>query len=270
MINFLMICVGILFFYGCSKNPEEGKKLQQSALNAEAVRYGNSRIAMEAIGRAAQNNKYLFLFFYNKDDETCKKMAYVIENAKSNLLSRADFYSVDVADSGEAEVIKKYNVSLANLPLTIAIAPNGAITAGFPKVVTEEELKNAFVSQGTEKVIKVVQEGKLALVCFQNKNTKNRKQALIAAEGLAKDKQFNGAVEIIELDPKDEKEKSLVETCQVKSSNTATIVFLIPPGRIIGKFDSERISKDALMTTLVRSISSCGSSGSSCSPKGCR
>ena len=52
-------------------------------------------------------------------------------------------------------------MSRAPMPLVLAIAPNGAITGGFPTRFEEEQLLGAFATPGTQKVIKSLQEGKL-------------------------------------------------------------------------------------------------------------
>ena len=49
----------------------------------------------------------------------------------------------------------KFGVSRAPMPLVLALAPNGAITKGFPIKFDEKQLREGFVSPCTAKCLKV-------------------------------------------------------------------------------------------------------------------
>ena len=51
------------------------------------------------------------------------------------------------------------------MPLVLAVAPNGAITGGFPLKLTEQDVAGAFVSPGTAGCLKAMQARKLVLLC---------------------------------------------------------------------------------------------------------
>src|ERR1035437_9177724 len=99
-------------------------------------------------------------------------------------------------------------------------------------------MSGVFVSDGMASVLKVLQSGKLAAVCIQNSKTKHNKESLAAAQGLNNQAQFRGAVEIVKIDPSDRSEAKLIQTCKVDaSSDSAQIVIIAPPGKVMGKFD---------------------------------
>ncbi len=75
---------------------------------------------------------------------------------------------MNIAETSEKAIVDKFDLERAPMPLVLAIAPNGAITGGFPTKFEEQQLLDAFATPGTEKLIKSLQNGKLVFVCVQN------------------------------------------------------------------------------------------------------
>jgi hypothetical protein len=147
------------------------------------------------------------------------------------------------------------------MPLLLVFAPNGVVTGGFPKQVTDEQLKSSFPSGLILNILKIIQEGRLALVMLQNNGTKFNKESTKAAEEFAKTKGIAGAVDTIYADPDDAASKDLMIQSKITGSiSEATIVMIVPPGKIGGVYTG-KTSKDKLLTGL----KSC--SGGSCCPK---
>ncbi len=89
--------------------------------------------AKTAIAKAAEADKYLFAFFWKTDDESTAAMRKVFEEAMADLADRADAVAVNVTDAGEKRSSRSTDWSGRPMPLVLAIAPNGAITGGFPR-----------------------------------------------------------------------------------------------------------------------------------------
>ena len=224
--------------------------------------------AEAAISAAAKQNRYVFVTFYRNNDDASKKMQTAMKSAQGKLSHRANFVSIDVEDPVQQEVVSRYGADRSPIPLTLAIAPNGAVTAGFPNEIKKGDFSNVFVSDGMATVLKVLQGQKLAAVCVQGSRTKNNKSSLATAEELKADPQLGGAVEIVKIDPSDRSEAKFMKMCQVDvHSAHAQLLVLAPPGRVVGKFDGTA-TKDDIMTTLKSSLGG-GCGGGSCAPSGC-
>lgn len=222
-----------------------------------------------AISAAAKQNRYVFVTFYRKDDAASKKMQSAMKPVQAKLSHRANFVSVDVDDPVQQKVVSRYGADRSPVPLTLVIAPNGAVTAGYPKEIKKTEFSDAFVSNGMASVLKVLQGQKLAAVCVQGSRTKNNKKSLATAEELKAAPELGGSVEIIKIDPSDRTESKFMKMCQVDTRSTdAQLLVLAPPGKLVGKFASAD-TMDTIMTTLKSALGGGGCGGGSCGPSGC-
>ena len=230
----------------------------------------SNNASLAAIESAAKADKYLFVFFYDKHDEPTQKMKEIFESAMKKVPQKALSIRVDKTDPAEKGIVTKFNVSRAPMPLVLVIAPNGAITQGFPKTITEEQLLGAFVSPGEAQCLKALQDNKLVLLCIQNEKTKSNGPAMKGAQDFKSDPQFSKFTEIIKLSPTTVGEEAFLKKLQVNSNPAEAItVFLAPPGSMLGTFKGAT-DKEVLKKTLMAAMknSSCGpSSGSGCCPK---
>lgn len=225
--------------------------------------------AADAIRAAAKANRYVFVTFYKSNDSASKGMLADVRSIQGKLANRAAFVSVDAGDKANREVVSRYGADRSPIPLTIVVAPNGAITAGYPREIKKTSFSDVFVSDGTAAVLKVMQNRKIAAVCLESSRTKYNKQCSSTARGVKSDTRLGGAVEIVTIDPADRSESKLLKQWGVSgSSDNAQLVVIAPPGRVVGKFDGA-VPKGAVMTSLMKSLGgACG--GGSCGPGGCK
>ncbi len=229
---------------------------------------GSAEDAMAAVRQAADAGKYLFAFFWKEDDQQTQAMRQVFNQATSQVEERADAVSVQVTDPAQKAIVDEYGLDRAPMPLVLALAPNGAITGGFPAEFSGEDLLGAFASPCTEKCMKLLQEGKLVLLCVQGAKTQGNDEALKGARDFQGDGRFSAATEIIMLDPNDAAEKSFLADLQITAATEqAVTVFLVPPGSPIAMFEGP-VSKELLVEALEKAGSSC-CPGGSCGPGGC-
>lgn len=206
--------------------------------------------AKEAIEKARKDNKYLFLIFYNTKDNFYHAMkkeldAYKTKNAK-------DLYLHDVLMTNEkdAEIIYKYRVRGAPLPLLLVIAPNGAVTGGFPQKASAEQLDRCFPSNLVLRMIKSIQDGRKVLILLKNNKTKNAAEMVKNANAALKDPMMNGTADLFIEDPTNPKNADFLAQCNLSQNMTeTTIVAIVPPGRISGIFTGTT-SKETLVAAL--------------------
>ena len=228
---------------------------------------GGSGKSIAAIKQAADAGKYLFVFFSKTEDDQTLAMRKVFDKAMEKVADRAQWVAVNTTDPTEEAIVDRFGLSRAPMPLVLAMAPNGAITGGFPTKFEEKQLLDAFSTPGTEKVMKSLQDGKLVFVCVQNDKTKSNDAALQGVRDFKSDARFASATEIVTLDPTDKKEAGFLADLKVSPDIAeATTVFVAPPGTALGKFEGAT-NKDAFVEVLSKANTGCGPSG--CGPSGC-
>ncbi len=249
-----------------SNNPTDAGPL--ILVNSSDISLGKG---ITALYKAEDDDRYLFAFFYKDDDENTAVMQEVFNEAMTEVSERAYSVAIDINDPNEAEIIAKYGAASAPMPLVLVIAPNGAITGGFPRKFETKQLVDAFVSKGTEKCLKALQERKLVFLCVQNSKTKSNGPAMRGVNDFKSDARFAQGTEIVSLDPSDKSEAKFLENLQIDpKTKVAITAFLAPPGNTIAKINGAT-DKDKLVATLMSAMSGgCGPSGASgCGPSGC-
>lgn len=244
-----------------------GIAAENSAIPATGVAPANNT-GSAAMRRAAESKQYLFAFFYEKDDETTRAARKTFDTTIQKVAATSLTVAVDRSAPAEKDMVQKFGVDRAPMPLILAIAPNGAVTGGFKAAdASEERLRDAVVSPGMQQCLKALQERRLVLLCLQNGTTTDNDAAMKGVNEFKADARFAEATEIVKLDPSDTKESKLL--AQVKAdpkAKVASTAFLAPPGVVVAKIDGPT-SKDSLVASLTKAMASCGPSG--CGPSGC-
>lgn len=241
-------------------DPEPG------AAGGAAVEPAHEGTGVAAMEKAAKAKKYLFALFRNEENDQTAAMREVVKEAMKKLAARADSVEIDVTAASEKAIVDRFHLQYAPMPLLLAIAPNGVVTAGFTTTIEEQDLLEAFATPATEKCLKAFQDRKLAFLCIQNSKTKFSKEAMQGVREFARDERFAEDTEIIVIDPADAAEADLLKDLQIDpKTEEAITVFFMPPGKRIGEFRGAT-EVDELVATLVAAMSGCGCA---CGPGGC-
>ncbi len=240
-----------------------------SGLAAESSQSPSSSSAGKgsaAMQQAAGANKYLFAFFYEKDDEATRSARKTFNEGLQKITPAPESVSVDRTAPEESELVTKFGVARAPMPMVLAIAPNGAVTGGFKASdVTEERLRDAVASPCMQQCLKALQERKLVFVCLQNGITKGNDAAMKGVNEFKADPQYGATTEIVRVDPTDTKEAKLL--AQLKAdpkAKTANTAFLAPPGMVVANVEGAT-SKAGFDAALKKAIAACAP-GSGCCP----
>jgi SAM-dependent methyltransferase len=221
-----------------------------------------------AMRRAADAKQYLFAFIYEQNDEATRAARKTFEAAVGKITPAPKSVAVDRSDPTEKEMVEQFKLEAAPMPLVLAIAPNGAVTAGIKGAdLTEARLLDAVASPGMQQCLKALQERKLTFICLQNANTKANDAAMKGVNDFKADPQFAEGTELVKVDPSDPKEAKLL--AQLKAdpkTKTASTTLLAPPGMIVTQVDGAT-SKSALEASLKKAMAACSGASGCCSPK---
>ena len=238
-------------------------RASQTPAGVEDQPVGKGAAAME---RAAQANKYLFVFFYKDQGEQTRTMRKAFDAAMAEMADRAESITVYAAEPREKQIVDRLEVGRAPMPLVLAVAPNGAITRSYLTELDEQQLAEAFVSPCTARSLKALQQRKLVFVCVQSASTKLNDAAMQGVRAFQVDARYGQATEIVTLDPSDAAEAKFLSQLQVDpQTEEAVTVLLAPPGRPVATFRGAT-DKKTLVATVQKSVSGCGTG---CGPKGC-
>ena len=222
-----------------------------------------------AINRAAAARKYVFIFFWREKNPQTDKAWSVFQPAAARLADSAEVVSIQITSPAEKQVVDKYGVSRAPMPLVLAVAPCGAITKAFTKAFDKNQLRAAFVSPCTQLCLKALQNRKLVLVCVVDQaNPQNQVTIPKGVKDFKADRKFGPTTEIVLVNARDQREATFLRDFQVDPrAQKPVVVFLAPPGSLIGRFGGT-VTKQQIVAKLV-SAQSNPCAGGKCGPGGC-
>ena len=211
-----------------------------------------------ALEKAAKNNKYLFIFFWEEKNEQTNSMWGVFQAAMKKFADRAEAVQLNVADAAEKPIVDKFNVRGAPMPLVLAVAPNGAATHAFTESFDEAQLQQAFVTPCQAKCIKIIQDRGSILLCVQNGKTQFSKEAMQGVEAFKADPQYTKGTAIVVLNPADKAEVKFLKALQVDPQTATAVTLLVtPPGAPIARFEGA-VTKDEIEAKVKAAQSGCG------------
>ena len=217
-----------------------------------------SGLGVAAMDQAARDGKYFFAFFFKEESDQTFSMRAVFESAMGQVNEKADSIQIDVNNQDERAIVAKFGADRAPLPLVLAVAPNGAVTGGFPTKFEENDLVEAIASPCTQECMKHLQDGKLVFICVQNGQTGAREAALQGVRDFQSDPSFAQMTELVQVDPADASEATFLSDLQISpETKEAVTVFLAPPGVPLAMFEGAT-TKEKLAATLNEAASNCG------------
>ncbi len=225
---------------------------------------------MAALKHAAAADKYLFVFFHKGDDQQTQAMRQVFDAVAAKISEKAECIVIDTKDASERGIVTKFDAKRSPMPLVMTIAPNGAITGGFPLKFTEELLMGAFVSPSTAGCLKALQDGKMVLLCVQNSETEFAPEALQAARAVNADPKYAKSTAIVIVDPADKAEAKAMQRLKIGAdADEAITILMAPPGTIISRIQGAATKKSlmaAVQSALDKAKKPC-CPGGKCEPK---
>lgn len=218
---------------------------------------------METLQRAVNEGKYLYLFIYNDDSSNSVRLQSLFNQTLQKLGDRVRSASIKLTDPSERDIIEKFDLKRAPMPLALIIASNGAVMGGFPSSFTEEQLMGSLASLGAANCLKALQDRKLVFLCLQNGHTTDNEAVLKGIGDFKRDARFTNASEVLMMDPSDKEEQQFLRQLGVNiHPSKATTVMIVPPGDVVGQYQGA-VAKERLVSDLTKATSN------SCCPGGC-
>ncbi|MCE5317632.1 MAG: hypothetical protein LLG04_09805 [Parachlamydia sp.] len=219
-----------------------------------------------AIQNAARANKHLYIFFYKDQNDKTQRFQSIFDRAIQKMGDQARSLKVKTTDPSAKPLIDRFNLKRSPMPFVIVLAPNGAITVGFPSF-TEDQLKDSLTSPGAASCLKALQDRKLVLICLQNSRTAHNEEAMKGVNEFKADPKFGEATVIVKIDPSNAEEaKFLHQLALDTNSSQAVTVLISPPAQVVATYQGPT-TKATLVSDLQKANSECCPGG--CCPGGC-
>ena len=264
MLQKTWISLLVVFLVGYLVPVSEGATQAPQAARVPQAAAGRGLAAMD---RAAKAHRHLFILFYRQNDAQTQRLTAVFNNAVAAIGERADSITIPITDPSEAGIVTKFGVKDAPMPLAVVLAPNGAITAGFPGKFTKEQLLGSLATPAMEKLLGALQQGKLVFLCVQNGGTRENSEAMSGVRAFRTDQRYAAASEVLMLDPSLPGERPFLTRLGVNGPvNEAMTLLIAPPGSIIGSFKGAT-DKNRLVATVTNASKGC--CGAGCKPGQC-
>jgi hypothetical protein len=239
-------------------------KLILGVLLFAMVTYAVPTNAKSAISEASATGQFLFLTFYQSKDTSFASLSSTVAAMKKSSTKKFSIFNASINDPVNKEIADKYGIPISQLPLLLVIAPNGVVTGGFKANVSSDQLNQSVsVSDLILRILKPLQEQKVALVALQNTSTKLNTESWAGVNALANDSNYKQFVTAIKGDPAAPGSQEFMKQCQLVAPLTeATVVVLMPPGKI-AKVINGKTSKD----DILKCLQSCKSGSGCCSDR---
>ncbi len=210
---------------------------------------------------ANKNGNSVFLVVTDPNVTGTDKALEMANKAKASV-TKSIVVQMNRSDAANSELVTKYRLAGAPLPLILVIAANGVVTAGYALTqATPELLVKAVPSPKKSEVLKSLSEGKSVFIVVTGKTMAEKttimntcQQACIEMENNAK---------MIEISLDDPKENQFLTELKVDMTAKEPTTYVInSKGQVTGTF-----TDDVNTTTLVASAKKVAASG--CGPSGC-
>ncbi|MFH1336427.1 MAG: thioredoxin family protein [Candidatus Zixiibacteriota bacterium] len=261
-----------IFTFSCGKNEEGRVEAQErSQKTAVPIQAGQTQttpsIASQRLSQAMTNGKYVYLFFYEPDNADCQTMAKNLDAFARRNKKDVEIIKVDRKDPNNSDIVNTLKTQTAPIPLTLLFDPSSAIVAAFTKVVTPDELLQAFPSTKKAETLKYMQQGKGVILCFSNKKMSSRGDVQSCCSQA--ENQLAGKAEYISVDLSDPNEAAFIRELKVDPNTSVPVTFVVnSQGQVTGKYDGAVQVNNlvAAATKVVKSGCCPPSSGKSCAP----
>ncbi len=206
-----------------------------AAIGQPTLAQTTSADAQQTLAQASAVQKYTFLLFYKTNNAATQAMLQTLKRGLANRSNEATIAYVDASNPGQQALVQRYGVGRAPMPLTIAVAPNGAVTGLFAAKLSDQQIAGAFVTPTMAKCMKSMQQGRLVLVCVSGTAGATTPQAV---RDFQADPQFANRTDVLSLQANDPAEAEFLGQLKIdgQALHGTTTAFLAPPAVLVGKF----------------------------------
>jgi hypothetical protein len=179
--------------------------------------------------------KFTFILFWKENNAATQGMHEALKRAVAQRSERAEWISVNVKDESQRPVVDRYHVERAPMPMVLCIAPNGAITGGITRQLTDAAIDKSLVTPAMTEATKALQDKRIVVI-----HAKRDPQLSLpaGAAGFVADPSFKERTTVVNVGLDDAAEARFVKEMEFKPEelSDSMIVVLAPPGVLVGRY----------------------------------
>jgi len=209
---------------------------------------------------ANKNGNSVFLVVTDPNVTVTDKALEIANKAKAGV-TNSIVLQMNRSDAANADLVAKYRLAGAPLPLILVIAPNGIVSAGYTlNQATPELLAKAVPSPKKSEVLKTLSDGKSVFIVVTGKSMSGKNNVMNTCQQACIEMENNAKMVEVSLD--DAREKEFLSELKVQMNAKEPVTYVInSKGQITGTFGD-----DVNATTLVASAKKVAATG--CCPGG--
>ena len=178
--------------------------------------------------------KPVFLVAYNGSSADADKAFALAEETKKSFKGSSMVIKMNTADAVNKDLVTKYRLAGAPLPLIIVLDKNGTIAGGLSlKEATSAKLVEMVPSRKTSEILKALSDGKSAYVVVYKADMPNQKNIMDnCATACGK---MNNASVTVKVDLADKSETKLLQSLKCDMNAREPVTYVInKSGQVVG------------------------------------
>ncbi len=179
--------------------------------------------------------KFRFILFSKENNAHTQRVATELASSLGRWPQRAEWTALSVTDPANREIVERYQVGRAPMPLVLCVAPNGAVTGAMTGRVTDKQVDSALVTPTMTRCMKSLQDGKIVVVHVKSDDAT---PLPAGAEMFLADPAFQDRATTESYVISDPAEARFLKDMEIDPAtfSGSTVVVLAPPGVLVGKF----------------------------------
>ncbi len=179
--------------------------------------------------------KFRFILFSKENNANTQRVATELASSLGRWPERAEWTTMSITDPANREIVDRYQVGRAPMPLVLCVAPNGAVTGAMTGHVTDKQVDSALVTPTMTRCMKSLQAGKTVVVHVKSDDAISLP---MGAEMFLADPEFQSRATTESFVVNDPSEARFLNDMKIDSAtlSSSTVVVLAPPGVLVGKF----------------------------------
>ncbi len=216
--------------------------------------------------KANKNGNAVFLVVTDPNITGTEKALEIANKAKATV-EKSVVIQMNRSDEANKDLVTKYRLAGAPLPLILVIASNGIVSAGYmANQATPELLAKAVPSPKKADVLKTLSEGKSVFIVVTGKSMKEKSTIMNTCQQACIEMENNAKMIEVSLD--DPKETPFLTELKVNMTATEPTTYVVnTKGQVTGTFNDDVNSTTLVASAKKVAASSCCPSGSkNCGP----
>ncbi len=214
--------------------------LTEPVFAQEAPQVAQTRSAsrlQESLDAAGKDGKFTFIVFFKEDSAAAREMLKIAQTGAASREAQAVVTTARANDPAEKELVDRFGIGRAPMPVTVAVAPNGAVTGVFAKTLSDEHMAAAIVTPTMMKCMKSLQDKNLVFVLV---SASDKAEMPAGVKSLQSDPLYKDRVTFASMRVDDPAETRFISQMKIDPLRVKGpyAVLIAPPGVLVGHFDS--------------------------------